>query len=94
MTDNHSSAESATALTERLIQAAVDYESGRCSRRQLSEARAAVEAAMVSQPAPRLVTDWEDVEQATNVGAWCEACQSTHWSGQCDPDVDEQRMPR
>lgn len=83
----------ATSLTERLIQAAVDYESGRCSRRELSEARAAVEAAIVSQPV-RLVTDWEDVEQATNVGAWCEACQSTHWSGQCDPDVDEQRMPR
>lgn len=33
-------------LTERLIQAAVDYETGRCSRRELSEARAAVEAAM------------------------------------------------
>jgi len=82
--------ETAAALAERLIQAAVDYESGRCSRRELSDARAAVEAAIGSRPA-RLVTDWEDVEQTINVGAWCEACQSTHWSGQCDPDLDEQR---
>lgn len=36
----------AASLTERLIQAAVDYETGRCSRRELSEARSAVEAAM------------------------------------------------
>lgn len=36
----------AASLTEKLIQAAVDYESGRCSRRELSEARAAVEAAL------------------------------------------------
>jgi len=35
-------------LTERLIQAAVDYESGRCSQRELSEARAAVELAISS----------------------------------------------
>ena len=38
----------ATSLTEKLIQAAVDYESGRCSRRELSEARAAVEAAILA----------------------------------------------
>lgn len=42
----------AASLTERLIQAAVDYESGRCSRRELSEARAAVEAAILA-PAQR-----------------------------------------
>jgi hypothetical protein len=43
---------SATSLTERLIQAAVDYETGRCSRRELSEARNAVEARIlgVAQP--------------------------------------------
>ncbi|HMI56396.1 MAG TPA: hypothetical protein VK494_09425 [Gemmatimonadaceae bacterium] len=34
----------AAALTERLIQAAVDYESGRCGQRELSEARAAIES--------------------------------------------------
>ena len=39
---------SPSLLTERLIQAAVDYESGRCSRRELSEARAAVELAINS----------------------------------------------
>lgn len=43
---------------------------------------------------PPLVTDWEDVEQRTNVASWCEACQTHHWAGQCDPDLDEQRMPR
>lgn len=48
--------------------------------------------AEIARPAP--VTDWEDVERRTNVAAWCEACQSNHWSGQCDPDTDEQRMPR
>lgn len=37
------------------------------------------------------VTDWEDVEQRTNVGQWCDSCQTTHWSGQCDPDDDSQR---
>jgi hypothetical protein len=40
------------------------------------------------------LTDWEDVEQLTNVGMWCESCQTTHWSGRCDPDLDQQRMPR
>lgn len=55
----------AASLTERLIQAAVDYESGRCSRRELSEARAAVEAAITSQsvsasqPTPRPTERWE-----------------------------------
>jgi hypothetical protein len=39
-------AKNAPVLTERLIQAAVDYEQGRCSSRELAEARAAVEAAM------------------------------------------------
>lgn len=42
----------------------------------------------------RTVTDWEDVEQRTNVVPWCDACQSNHWLGQCDPDSDEQRLPR
>jgi hypothetical protein len=37
---------SAAILTERLIQAAVDYEAGRCSKREMAEARAAVEAAI------------------------------------------------
>jgi hypothetical protein len=48
MTDSHNacSAGSAPVLTERLIQAAVDYEQGRCSSRELAEARAAVEAAI------------------------------------------------
>lgn len=41
-----------------------------------------------------LVTDWEDVEQLTNVIPWCDACQSNHWPSQCDPDVDEQRLQR
>jgi hypothetical protein len=45
---------SGAALVERLIQAAVDYEQGRCSSRDLSEARTAVEAAIpaLAQPAP------------------------------------------
>lgn len=42
----------------------------------------------------RLVPDWEDVEQLTNVARWCDACQTHHWSGQCNPDVDEQRFTR
>lgn len=74
-------------LAERLIQAAVDYESGRCSKREMAEARTAVEAAIQAAP----VTDWEDVEQRSNLGTWCESCQTTHWSGQCDPDLDQQR---
>lgn len=36
----------AAVLAERLIQAAADYESGRCSKREMAEARAAVEAAI------------------------------------------------
>lgn len=32
------------------------------------------------------VTDWEDVERRTNVVPWCDACQSNHFPGQCDPD--------
>jgi hypothetical protein len=44
--DPRFSAGSAPVLTERLIQAAVDYEQGRCSSRELAEARAAVEAAI------------------------------------------------
>ena len=43
----------------------------------------------------RIVTDWEDVEQLTNVIPWCEACQSNHYyPDQCDPDDDSQRFPR
>jgi hypothetical protein len=38
--------QNAAALTERLIQASVDYEAGRCSKREMAEARAAVEAAI------------------------------------------------
>lgn len=40
-----------------------------------------------------LVTDWEDVEQRTNVT--CVTCREKLWACRCDsPDVDEQRMPR
>jgi hypothetical protein len=36
----------AASLTERLIQTAVDYEAGRCGKREMAEARAAVEDAI------------------------------------------------
>lgn len=49
----------APALAERLIQAAVDYESGRCSSRELAEARAAVESAI---PAPAQPTRDQELE--------------------------------
>lgn len=45
-------------------------------------------------PYRETVTDWEDVEQLTNVIPWCDACQGNHWPSQCDPDSDQQRMPR
>jgi hypothetical protein len=53
-------AKNAPVLTERLIQAAVDYEQGRCSSRELAEARAAVEAAMpgAAQPTRMASGDW------------------------------------
>ncbi|WP_291869700.1 hypothetical protein [Bradyrhizobium sp.] len=35
------------------------------------------------------VTDWEDVEQRSNVIPWCDPCQSNHW--ECNPDLDQQR---
>jgi hypothetical protein len=40
----------AVILTEKLIQAAVDYENGVCGRQELSKARAAVETALAAQP--------------------------------------------
>lgn len=57
----------AAFLTEKLIQAAVDYEAGRCNRRELSQARAVVEAAIVGAP-----SDWPDhikshQQQVTNL---------------------------
>jgi hypothetical protein len=55
-----SSADNAAALAERLIQTAVDYEAGRCSKRELAEARAAVEVAIRPQserPQPSAGTD-------------------------------------
>ncbi len=48
----------------------------------------------IADPYCELVTDWEDVEQRINVVPWCDACQSNHWPDQCDPDLDQQRMPR
>lgn len=54
---------SAAALTERLIQAAVDYELGRIGRPALSAARAAVETALAAQPPAAPVEteeDWRD----------------------------------
>lgn len=44
--------QNAAVLAERLIQAAVDYEAGRCSKREMAEARAAVEAAIQPLAAP------------------------------------------
>jgi len=46
----------AAALTESLIQAAVDYEAGRIGRPALSAARAAVEAAIAQPPAAPVET--------------------------------------
>lgn len=55
-----SSAGNGAALTERLIQTAVDYESGRCGKREMAEARAAVEAAITAAPQPT----WQPIETA------------------------------
>lgn len=47
----------------------------------------------VDDPYRELVTDWEDVEQRTNVT--CVTCREKLWACRCDdPDVDEQRFPR
>jgi hypothetical protein len=61
----------AAALTESLIQAAVDYEAGRIGRPALSAARAAVEAAIAQPPAA-------PVEKP----AGC-VCQDQHRLGYC-----------
>ena len=45
----------------------------------------------VDDPYCELVTDWEDVEQRTNVIPWCDACQSYHHKWNCNPDLDQQR---
>jgi len=54
--DAQSAPVNAAALTESLIQAAVDYEAGRIGRPALSAARAAVEAAIAQPPAAPVET--------------------------------------
>jgi hypothetical protein len=57
----------------------------------VDRAVSALAARAPAQTAP--VTDWEDVEQRTNVVPWCEACQINHWAGQCAPDLDAEVAP-
>lgn len=61
----------AASLSEKLIQAAVDYESGRCSQRELSEARAAVEASICAHAATLTETKDQLFEKIYEVArAW------------------------
>jgi len=66
----------AAALTESLIQAAVDYEAGRIGRPALSAARAAVEAAIAQPPAGAVETTPTKEDFAKWSRVWHGTCET------------------